>query len=241
MVVGRRSGQGEFTARELQLLEDLARQVAREVRMARLADDLQQSRERLVRAREEERVRVRRDLHDGIGPTLAAATLQVDVLRDRWQDDDPRVGQLLDKVKAGLVSSVDDLRPPALDELGLAGVLREHASSLQDAGLSVVVHTPPTLEVRSAAAEVAAYRIVTESLTNVVRHARATRVEVSLDLSDDGVGPGDATAPGGGRGVGVRSMRERASELGGSLTIAADGLDGRGTVVTARLPVGGEP
>ncbi|KGN33825.1 histidine kinase [Knoellia sinensis KCTC 19936] len=250
LLVGRRSGQAAFDPRELQLLEDLARQVAREVRVARLATDLQESRERLVRAREDERLRVRRDLHDGIGPTLAAASLQVDALRELWQPEEPRAQELLDRVKDEIAQSVQDvrhvvegLRPPALDDLGLSGVVREHARTLAAAGLVVDVDCPDTLSVPGAAAEVAAYRIVTESLTNVVRHSGATRCRVTLDVKqgwlilevvDNGASRVDTRS---GTGVGLESMRERAAELGGSLTVAS--RPGGGTVVSGRIPVGG--
>ncbi|MGC5583798.1 histidine kinase [Ornithinimicrobium sp. W1665] len=248
LVVGRRPGQAAFTAAERRLLEDLARQVAREVQVARLATDLQESRERLVRTREEERLRVRRDLHDGIGPTLAAAGLMVDALRDRWRSEDPRVDELLGRVRAEIHRSVDGvrevvegLRPPALDDLGLAGVVREHVHALAPTGLAVDLRCPPTLEVGSAAVEVAAYRIVTEALTNVVRHARASRCRVELqvrdgwlllEVADDGNGPGERPA-----GVGTASMRERAAELGGTLELGPG--EAGGTTVTARIPIGG--
>jgi signal transduction histidine kinase len=248
LVVGCRSGQAAFTSHELRLLQDLARQVAREVRVARLATDLQESRERLVRAREEERLRVRRDLHDGVGPTLAAAGLQVEALIERWPPPDRRAAELLGKINDEISQAVvdvrgvvDGLRPPALDDLGLAGVVREHADALSAAGLAVSVACPDPLRVPSAAAEVAAYRIVTESLTNVVRHSGAARCHVTLDVhdgwlclevSDDGTA---ADAPR--HGVGLTSMQERAAEIGGTLTVTR-GPTG-GTTVSARLPMGG--
>lgn len=247
LLVGQRSGGRDFDAREMKLLTDLASQVAVEARGMRLAVDLQESRESIVRAREEERLRVRRDLHDGVGPTLAAAGLQVDALRDKWQVNDPTVAALLGQIKSEISQCVldirrvvDGLRPPALDDLGLAGVVREHAASLTAAGLSVEVDCPPDLEVASAAVEVAAYRIVTEAMTNVVRHAAAAHCAVSLecaggwlrlDVSDDGIGLMDSHRD----GIGLSSMRERAAELGGS--VAVEGRSGSGTRVTANLPV----
>ncbi len=247
LLVGQRSGGRGFAARETKLLGDLARQVAVEARGMRLAADLQESRESIVRAREEERLRVRRDLHDGVGPTLAAASLQVDALRERWQVDDPKIAVLLAQVKSEISQCVldirrvvDGLRPPALDDLGLAGVVREHAASLTAAGLLVEVDCPEDLEVSSAAVEVAAYRIVTEAMTNVVRHADAARCAVSLecaegslrvDVSDDGIGLRGSHRD----GIGLSSMRERAAELGGA--IAVDSPTGGGTRVTATLPV----
>ncbi len=247
LLVGRRAGGRAFDASEMQLLGDLARQVAVEKRMRRLADDLQESRESIVHGREEERLRVRRDLHDGIGPTLAAASLQCDALRDRWPIADPAAAMLLGQIKAEISHCVldvrrvvDGLRPPALDDLGLAGVVREHAASLSAAGLVVDVDCPSSLEVASAAVEVAAYRIVTEAMTNVVRHAHASRCVVSLgctdgwlsvQVTDDGVGLRDSHTD----GIGLESMRERAAELGGSLTVST--TDGHGATVVAALPV----
>jgi signal transduction histidine kinase len=217
------------------------------VRVAQLAGDLQESRARIVRAREEERLRVRRDLHDGLGPTLAAAGLQVDALRERWRTDDPLIAELLAKIKSELSTSVrdvrrivDGLRPPSLDELGLRGVVKRYADGVTAAGLIVDVHCPSDLELPGAATEVAAYRIVTEALTNVVRHARASTCRVTigqtdgwlhLTVVDDGVGIRSSHA-----GVGTTSMLERASELGGGLTISSP--EAGGTVVSARLPLG---
>ena len=247
LLVGRRAGGRAFDASEMQLLGDLARQVAVEKRLRRLADDLQESRESIVHGREEERLRVRRDLHDGIGPTLAAASLQCDALRDRWPIADPAAAMLLGQIKSEISHCVLDvrrvvegLRPPALDDLGLVGVVREHAASLAATGLVVDVDCPSSLEVVGAAVEVAAYRIVTEAMTNVVRHARASRCVVSLgradgwlrvEVTDDGVGLRDSHTD----GIGLASMRERAAELGGSLTIST--TDGRGATVVAALPV----
>jgi signal transduction histidine kinase len=247
LLVGVRSDGRGFDARELELLGNLARQVAVEARGMRLADAVQESRGRIVRAREEERLRVRRDLHDGVGPTLAAASLQVDALRERWPVQDPQASVLLGQVKSEIAQCVLDirrviegLRPPALDDLGLAGVVREHAASLTAAGLVVEVDCPHDLVVTSAAVEVAAYRIVTEAMTNVIRHAGATRCSVALrevdgwlrvDVRDDGIG----LRPVHRDGIGLTSMRERAAELGGAVSIA--NRSDRGATVTASLPL----
>ncbi|MEN3540235.1 ATP-binding protein [Microbispora sp. ZYX-F-249] len=247
LLVGRRSGQSRFDAREQELLADLAGQIAVAIRAARLSEDLRESRERIVRAREEERLRVRRDLHDGLGPLLAAASLQIDVLADRVGDAD--TAHLVAKIKALISRSVTDvrqvvhgLRPPALDDLGLAGVVREHAAALRAAGLRVEVRCPGDLAVPSAAVEVAAYRIVTEAMTNVVRHAGAASCTVTLmpedpwlrvEVADDGIGVASPHRD----GVGLASMRERADELGGTLTIGPG--PGGGTRVTALLPLHG--
>lgn len=246
LLVGRRSGGTPFDARELDLLADVAGQIAVAVRAARLEEDLRESRERIVRAREEERRRLRRDLHDGLGPLLAAASLQVDVLAERVATD-PAAHPLAAKIKDVISQSVSDvreivhgLRPPSLDDLGLPGVVREHAAALRAAGLDVEVDCADQLRITSAAVEVAAYRIVTEAMTNVVRHARATtcRVRMSqgggwlrLEITDDGCGLSVPHRD----GVGLSSMRERADELGGTVTVAP--RPGGGTRVRADLPV----
>jgi signal transduction histidine kinase len=139
---------------------------------------------------------------------------------------------------------VEDLRPPDLDQLGLVGALRHQAGKVteRDSGLAVEV-AGEGLPDLPAAVEVAAYRIATEALTNVGRHAdaRTCRIVLSMhdpgrlcvEIEDDGVGLG------GGRpdGVGLTAMRERATELGGSLQVRR--RERGGTLVSARLPVGG--
>jgi signal transduction histidine kinase len=132
------------------------------------------------------------------------------------------------------------LRPPTLDDLGLAGALRDAASRYAGTGVEVQVEVPDTLPPLPAAVEVAAYRIAQEALTNVARHARSRRCVVTLSVnelleltvSDDGIGiPASRRA-----GVGLVSMRERAEELGGSC--AVEPMPGGGTRVAARLPLG---
>jgi two-component system, NarL family, sensor kinase len=231
------------------LLVNLARQVAPAAHAVALRQPLDASRAGLVTAREEERRRLRRDLHDGLGPALAGLTLGLAAAcamsagRGELQD-------LLTRLKAETQRAVTDirrivygLRPPALDELGLAGALREEAARLerQAPGLSVVLHLPGQgLAGLPAAVEVAAYRIVTEALTNVLRHARAhycqiqiqpADQELRLQVSDDGDGMPDGWRA----GVGITAMRERAAELGGELAIGPAGP--RGTRLTARLPL----
>lgn len=237
-----------FTPADLRLLNDLARQAAPAVHAQRLTADLHRSRERIIVAREEERRRLRRDLHDELGPTLASQALKLDAALD-WLDRDPASARkLLGEVKAQTQATVADvrrlvyeLRPPALDELGLVGALRAHAQALPLAkGLRVTVDAPPDLPPLSAAVEVAAYRIALEALTNVVRHAQAgicqvrlTGVEeiLRLDIDDDGRGlPREARA-----GLGLASMQERADELGGRCVI--ENRPGGGTRVYAELPI----
>ena len=241
----------EITAHDRRLLEDLANQAGVAVRAARLAADLQHSRERLVTAREEERRRVRRDLHDGLGPTLAAAVLGLDAARSAVTRDAAHAEDLLLMLREQLQEAIGDvrrlvydLRPPALDELGLVGALREHGARLAGmGGPQTAVEGAGPLPLLPAAVEVAAYRIAMEAMNNVTRHAGAGRCTVRLglregleiEITDDGRGIAAERAV----GVGLQSMRERARELGGRLDVHG-GPDG-GTVVRARLPLPAVP
>jgi signal transduction histidine kinase len=214
------------------------------VRVAQLAVELQTSRSRLVTAREEERRRLRRDLHDGLGPSLAAITLKLQVATSKR--DDRERGALLTEIRDETQAAVtevrrvvDDLRPPAIDEVGLVAAIRQRAASLSTEGLHYEVDGPDPLPTLPAAVEVAAFRIASEAMANVAKHSGASRCRIDLQLddiltvtiSDNGHGP-ELAAP---RGVGWTSMRERAAELGGSCTIArrSDG----GVIVAATLPL----
>jgi two-component system, NarL family, sensor kinase len=233
-----------FTPADGELLEDLARHAAVVVKAVYLDLDLSASRARLVTAREEERRRLRRDLHDGLGPALAAIVLKLDAVGRAA----PEARELLAEVRTEARSAiedirrlVDDLRPPALDEVGLVNAVRQRAASLSRASaesLVVEVDGPSSPEL-AAAVEVAAYRIATEAVTNVVRHAGASRCVVTvsvngaleLTVADNGRRPWDS----GRVGVGWSSMRDRAAELGGTCEISrrAEG----GTLVRAVLPL----
>ena len=249
-VCPRTPGSGLGAADE-RLLADLARQSGALLHAVRLAGDLQESRRRMVTAKEEERRRLRRDLHDGLGPELAALTLKVDGAALQLEHRPERAAELLRDVRTGLTGTIDeirrlvyDLRPPALDELGLLGALRDFARRLDTAGGArplVSVEAADEWPALPAAVEVAAYRIATEAVTNVVRHADADRCTVRLELAggrlclevaDDGCGlPSVVHA-----GVGTRSIAERAAEIGGTASVSA-GDGGRGTVVRAELPL----
>jgi signal transduction histidine kinase len=260
LVLGLRAGEEEFADAERRLLEDLAHQIGASAHAAlmteasiRLSADLQRSRERLVEAREEERRRLRRDLHDGLGPQLSSQALTIDAVRALMRRDPDAAEELLLELKADAQDAVADirrlvygLRPPALDDLGLLGSLRETAEQYATKGLSVSVKTPETLPPLSAAVEVAAYRIAQEALTNVSRHAGAHACTVSLtidepstlrlEVRDDGIGiAGKRASALAHAGVGLTSMRERASELGGSFLV--EPLPEGGTLVHARLPL----
>jgi len=229
------------------LLARLARQVAVAAHALVLAHEVARSREHVVAVREEERRRLYRDLHDGLGPSLAALALTVETARDVVPEEPDRAVALLDRALPRLRGTIDDvravvngLRPPALDDLGLAGALTELATRF-GAGPEVVVDVEVD-DGLAAATEVAAYRIVAEALANATRHAAAARVTVRvrrdgrllrLAVTDDGRGIGpDARED----GVGLVSMRARAEEIGGGLVI--DASPGGGTRVRAWLPVG---
>jgi len=241
---------------EKDALDDAARRAAALVWAAGLVADLQAGRERIVAGREEERRRLRHDLHDGVGPELAGMALQLERLAGKLADDPDLAalaGRLRDQMRrtvAAVRRAVDDLRPPALDELGLVEALREHVAAYRlpvpagasggeadDARVTVTAASLPTLR---AAVEVAAYRIATEAVANAVRHAAASTCTVSLGLSGDDllveiVDDGRGVAPDAVPGVGSTSMRERAAELGGTLDVTS--APGAGTTVRARLPL----
>jgi two-component system NarL family sensor kinase len=233
-----------FTASDLRLLEDLARQVGVAAYAVRLTADLQRSRERLVATREEERRRLRRDLHDGLGPQLATFTLKLDAARNLLASEPEAAGSLLLELKTQTQDTISGirrlayaLRPPALDELGLVSALREQASTY---GPAFSVEAPEELPLLPAAVEVAAYRIAVEAMTNTARHAhaRVCRVrikpsgqELELEVCDDGAGLPDGCR----LGVGLSSMRERAAEIGGTCEIEA--VPTGGTRVLAKLPL----
>ncbi len=242
-----------FGKADARLLTDLARQAGVAVYAVRLTthlqhltENLQHARERLVTTREEERRRLRRDLHDGLGPALASLTFKVDAARNLLRQDSERTEILLAEVRQQAQEAITDirrlvynLRPPALDEFGLLSALREQALHYQHQGVEVALDLPPSLPPLPAAVEVATYRIVQEALTNVARHAQALHCflrlaidaeTVQLTISDDGQG-----IPAGHRiGVGLHAMHERASELGGSCTITP-GPSGW-TAIQVRLP-----
>lgn len=235
-----------LSAAEERLLRDLARQLGGALHARLLREDLQRARERLVLAREEERRRLRRDLHDGIGPALAGLTLKTETARallPPGSDGASRqLRDLSEEIRRTVVDVrhlVEGLRPPALDELGLAAACAQAVERLTaGSGLAASVDACDDLPALPAAVEVAAYRIVVEAVTNTVRHARARHCRVAIgctpaglavEVTDDGTGLGAA----GQRGHGLAIMRERAQELGGTVTIR-DGSPG--VTVQARLP-----
>ena len=227
------------------LLADLTRQAAAAVHSVVVTTQLQHSRERLVSALEEERRRLRRDLHDGLGPALAAQTLKAGSARALFTRDPERAQALLEELEADAQTAMADvrrlvynLRPPALDELGLAGAIRQTAAT-HAGGMRMLVELPDHLPALPAAVELAAYRIAQEALTNVTRHARAGRCRLrltvnevlKLEVIDNGIGLAGAGPP----GVGISSIRERAAELGGISSIGPGRSNG--TRVFVQLPL----
>jgi signal transduction histidine kinase len=253
LLLSPRTANEGWTAAERRLLIDLAHSAGGAVQAVRLNHELQRSREGLVMAREEERRRLRRDLHDELAPTLAALALTAATAADLIPPEAARLRRLIGELQAALRDSAGqvrrlahDLRPPTLDELGLIAAIRERAQQVSGR-VEVRVEAPDRLPPLSAAVEVATYRIVQEALMNVLRHAHARQCIIRLAVSttetgsvfvviveDDGVGPTD-DATRGRHGVGLRSMQERAAELGGTFTI--ERVTDRGTRIRAQIPL----
>ncbi|MEV4896492.1 sensor histidine kinase [Nonomuraea sp. NPDC055795] len=239
---------GRLAEADQRLLADVVRQTAAAVRAAALTEELRLSRGRLVTGVAEERRRLRRDLHDGLGPAMAAAALKVEAARNLLARDPRAAGEVLGQVRGDLGTVIEDVRrlvhnllPPALDRWGLAEALKREAERFRGGGLDVRVRVDADLGELPAATEVAAYRIVCEALVNVARHAAARTCEVRLstaegelevEVVDDGRGVGPEVAP----GVGLIAMRERARELGGRCAVTPGA--GGGTRVHAVLPSG---
>jgi two-component system, NarL family, sensor kinase len=253
LIVGLRSGQRRLGSQDIAVLELLAGPLALALHATALSAALQESRVSIVAAREEERRRLRRDLHDGLGPVLTGIAFKADAARNTLPADPTRAGELLGRLRADTTAAISDirrlvygLRPPALDDLGLIESLRQQSARLAqrpDGGsVAVRLDAPQDLPPLPAAVEVAAYRIITEAMTNAARHSGATSIKVKLALAgDDGLSievsdNGPRSRLPWQEGFGLISMRERAAELGGSCE-AGPGPDGGGRV-TASLPLG---
>lgn len=228
------------------LLESLARQVGITLHASQVSEALQASREQLVLAREEERRRIRRDLHDGLGPTLASMRLQLGAIRRMLDSNRPEAENLIDELQVDVgVATADirrlvyDLRPPMLDEFGLIEAIKNF--KLGDSPLQLEVNAPEPMPPLSAALEVAVYRIASEAIHNVIKHADATRCTVDIIIKtkqltvlihDDGKFFKIDSKP----GIGLHAMRERSAELGGTFAIKP-GIEG-GVCVQVTLPMG---
>jgi signal transduction histidine kinase len=246
----------QLSTAEQRLVRDLARQLGGALHARLLREDLQRARERLVLAREEERRRLRRDLHDGIGPALAGLTLKTETARallppgtDGASRQLHDLGEEIRRTVVDVRRLVEGLRPPALDELGLAGACAQAVERLTaGAGLTARVRARDDLPALPAAVEVAAYRIVVEAVTNTVRHAQARHCDVSVDytlaglavaVTDDGTGLRPPDHP----GHGLAIMRERAEELGGTVAVtdAAPGVTVEALLPAAPAPAPSNP
>lgn len=235
-------------AAERRLLADLARQSGAAAHGVTTVAELRRARERLVAARAEERRSLRRELHDDLGAMLTGVALGVDAAGNRVPADSP-VAEQLGRVRAVVSAAVDDLRriidglrPPALDEVGLVGAIRDRLLTLSDDAWPQTQVDAVPLPDLPAEVEVAAYHVAVEAVHNAVRHAHADRVTVRIAVSDDrlhlsvvddGQGIGPVTGVGGGHGL--VTMRERVEEIGGRFAVATGS---GGTSVTATLPVG---
>ena len=244
LVVAPRAPGESFTEPDERLLADLVRQAGTAIHAVHLTIDLQHAREQLVLSLEEERRRLRRDLHDGLGPTLANIAMLTETAIDLYGQDPMQAEDLLNKAVHQTQTSIEDvrrlvynLRPPALDELGLIAALKDQLTVYEHSGIQFHFSAPESIPQLPAAVEVAAYRITMEAVNNVVQHSMAEQCLISLALAetleiniwDDGLG-----VPASHRtGVGLFSMRERAAELGGICTIASDAS---GTSIQAHLP-----
>jgi two-component system, NarL family, sensor kinase len=247
LVVGLRAGNLELSGADEHVLRLVVPLLAQTMRARAVAQELLASRGVRIAAIEEERRRLRRELHDGLGPRLSGVAFTSDAARNLVRSDPAAAERMLTQLRADTVAAIEEIRrlvyamrPPALDELGLVPALRQQAVGLHNrAGepVAVRVTAPEDLPDLPAAVEVAAYRIVTEALTNVARHSSSSSADVRIDATDDGLalevtdtGTSGLWRP----GVGLSSMRERAAELGGSLEA---GPGPRGGRVAVLLPL----
>ncbi|GIE94155.1 sensor histidine kinase [Paractinoplanes rishiriensis] len=251
--VGLRPGHLTLLREDEQVLAVLTPALAQLMHARRLRAEVQASRAAVVAAIEEERRRLRRDLHDGIGPRLTGVAYAADAARNVLGRDPDRAAELLTGVRqeAGeaiveIRRLVEGLRPPSLDQVGLEQTVRQHARHLlrpDGRPLDVDVQVPGPLPPLGAAVEVTAYRIVVEALTNAARHSRGERATVILTLADDRELAVEVHDDGPARtpwvpGCGLTAMRERAEMLGGTLAARAGETGG---VVSARLPLTATP
>jgi signal transduction histidine kinase len=247
LVVAPRGPQEQFNQNEQDLLATIAALTATTVRGVQLSDELRQSRQRIVTAREEERRRMRRDLHDGLGPQLASQVLGLEAVAQLMPSDPEKAQSLLRSLQTQAEDAILDvrrlvynLRPPALDDLGLIGALRQSASRFESGVLRFSFDVPKMLPEQPAAVETAVYRIAQEAMTNVVRHAQATRctirlfctdVHIIIEVRDNGRGLSQNYQS----GVGFQTMNERTTELNGEILL--ESLPDGGTLVQAKLPL----
>ncbi len=250
LLLGPRGPSERLTDADKNVIKELAAHAAVSVHALRLTDALRRSRTEAVAALEDERRRLRGDLHDGLGSTLAGIAIGLETCGELVTEAPEQATKLLSRLEEETKNAlrsirqlVYGLRPPALDDLGLIGAVQAQLAVLTHPanGMRVDLCAPSDLGRLPAGVEVAAYRIALEGVTNATRHANATRCTVRIcrdqalhvDISDNGAGMAPDWHP----GVGVASMRERAAQLGGTLTIRPRA--GGGTSVSAILPTEG--
>ncbi len=253
LVVGVDAGEAALGRATRRVVDELTPVLSATAHAVALSGEVRRSREQLVGAREEERRRLRRDLHDGLGPSLAGITMEIQAARNLLDVDRVAAVEMLSAAEGWAKEAIGEvrrvvygLRPPVLDQLGLVRALQEHASVLttgkDGSRLAIAVESRGDVASLPAAAEVAAYLIALEALTNVARHAQARRCtvrietgdELVVEVVDDGTGVAELAHA----GVGLSSMRERAEELGGELRIEVPHAS-KGTRVQARIPLSG--
>jgi signal transduction histidine kinase len=241
LIVGLRQGERRLALADERVLRLLAAPLATALRATRLSDDLQLSRERLIAAREEERRRLRRDLHDGLGPLLTGVAMSADAAANLNDRAPGQAAELLGHVRKDSRTAIteirriiDDLRPPSLERLGLIGAIEERAARtrtrVDGAPIEVIVDCGAKPLSLPAAIEVAAYRIATEAITNTVRHSDASRVVIRvncdealvIEVDDDGSQSSPWTA-----GVGISGIRDRVAEVGGRCRVGPTADGGR--------------
>jgi two-component system NarL family sensor kinase len=246
LVAAPRSPGESFDPKDRHLLETISHQAGAAAHAAKLTADLRLSRQKLVTAREEERRRLRRDLHDGLGPTLASLTLKLDAARSLLRTDPEKAEKYLNDLKQQTQATIKDvrtlvyeLRPPALDELGVIGAIHHFIDNQTSSEPQITFQASSRIPPLPAALEVAVYRIALEGITNVLKHAGASSAilnirmesdQLLIEIIDDGKGlSGDLTT-----GVGMTSMRERAEELGGTFEMIRRS---QGALIRACLPL----
>jgi two-component system NarL family sensor kinase len=249
---GRRHvGEVLVTARQGEVLGDADERTLREIagyvsiaaEAIRIGEDLRRAQHDLENAQSEERRRVRRDLHDDVGPTLASARLKLAAHRRQLPEGitvDDIIDQLADAIR-GVRRVVDGLQPSVLEDVGLVSALQVLLIDLrQTAGMHITFDPPASLPDLPAATASTAYRVVAEALTNVVRHSRATQCTLRvthddgtlrIEVTDNGHGF-DSSTP---AGMGLRSMSDRAGSANGVITISSS--PGSGTTVLLDVPV----
>lgn len=234
LVLGLRPGETGPSSRDRPVLRIVVPALAQLVRAQGLAQALEASRARVVEAVEEDRDRLRRDLHDGLGPALTGIAYAADAARNLVPTDPERAGAVLEDLRADASVAigevrrlVDGLRPAVLDELGLAAALRRHCRQLRGRDgepVQVGLDLTEPLVGLGPATELAVFRIVTEALTNVARHSGADRAAVCVRVTPGALevavlDPGRCDGSTWEAGGGLRSMAERVDQLGGRLEV----------------------